>query len=426
MKRLFGVLGILCPLFSLCQQAVGTTVPKVEDSVPYATFQTINLAKGQLTKQDITINKPTMLCFFASWCSTCYKELPKLAAAQQQYKGRLQVVLVTYESEAQWQTAKQKKPFYASLTLPVITGDTVLRQTFPYRFVPHTIWIGADGVVQAVTTAEELTAANLEAFASGKSLAHLYQKQDVMEKGSGPLLADSAASFQSALGHYLPGRGTRSGIVTSAKTARRYWCNQPVLALYANAVDMPANRFVLEGLDENLFYIPDTLTHRWKEQALYTYELTLPTGTSADKRRSLMLQDLNRYLGFWGRIEKRKQRCWVLQRTGNAHLSPTDGKALMRVDNENESIILQNVPISRLVNAFSSSPPAARPMPLVLDETRFTAPVTMTLKGKLTDPAALNTSLQAYGFQLIPAERYVEVFVLSPAAEQQPSIFNSK
>jgi hypothetical protein len=43
-------------------------------------------------------NKPTVLCFFASWCSTCRRELPRLLALQHALSDSFAVCLVTYES----------------------------------------------------------------------------------------------------------------------------------------------------------------------------------------------------------------------------------------------------------------------------------------------------------------------------------------
>ena len=172
---LFTVMAMLCLNFwAKSQSAAGATDALkpllIGDKVP-----DVELAKI-LNYKDSTIHlsqlrgKAVILDFWASYCTACLKEFPKMNALQNQYDKYLQILLInTYDKDSDTvlrnvvETRKQK----GSFSLPVVKSSTALRKAFPVRSMPHYIWIGADGRIKAITRADEVTASNIDRFIAG-------------------------------------------------------------------------------------------------------------------------------------------------------------------------------------------------------------------------------------------------------------------
>jgi thiol-disulfide isomerase/thioredoxin len=66
---------------------------------PAPDFRLTTLAGETVTKESLR-GKPTLLMFWASWCTTCQKELPNLKALYDQKKGKgFQAVAVGFRDE---------------------------------------------------------------------------------------------------------------------------------------------------------------------------------------------------------------------------------------------------------------------------------------------------------------------------------------
>lgn len=147
----------------------------IGDTVPALEFNIINnpVLKIQLSQFK---GKLIILDFWATWCNSCIKSLPKLDSLQKQSPAQLQVLLINYLPST-GNTEKQisefisnRKHFSKALAnLPVcIDTSAKLKQLFPHTFLPHYVWIGPDGTVIAITAATELTASNIRAILNGK------------------------------------------------------------------------------------------------------------------------------------------------------------------------------------------------------------------------------------------------------------------
>ena len=110
--------------------------------------------------------KVVLISFFASWCSNCREDLPRVQAAATAHAGRGLVVLpVSYLETA------DARAFLSSLgiALPsLIDVDNRIGQTYGVSSLPVTVWVGRDGKVAAVVhgqLTQQLLDAELEALA---------------------------------------------------------------------------------------------------------------------------------------------------------------------------------------------------------------------------------------------------------------------
>jgi thiol-disulfide isomerase/thioredoxin len=119
--------------------------------------QNTGTSLGSMAKQSVPFDvamqngKPTMMEFYADWCSSCKAMTPTMAALKQEYGDRVNFVMLNVDNE-KW--------------LPEIVS---------YRVdgIPHWVYLNAAGAAQAQAIGElpkGVIAANLEALAIGEAL----------------------------------------------------------------------------------------------------------------------------------------------------------------------------------------------------------------------------------------------------------------
>lgn len=168
------------------------------DSLPPEILQSILLVKpphlslskdqspaSQLTTPDYRLQTPgsplILLNFFATWCHSCIKRFPRLDSLQQQFAGNLRVVLMASTSiddstRIQNFFARHTRPGGGPWPFPVAAKDSLVKQLFPHRVLPHYVWI-RHGKVLAITGSDAVTADNISAVLTGKTVAFPF-KQD--------------------------------------------------------------------------------------------------------------------------------------------------------------------------------------------------------------------------------------------------------
>jgi thiol-disulfide isomerase/thioredoxin len=378
--------------------------------------------------------KLIILDFFATWCTACIRELPKLNRLQQQYNGNLQVFLVTYEHADKIAELKKRNKLMAASTLPIITSDTILHQRFPHRLLPHTVWLNGLGRVLAITEPHHLTVANIGAALQSQAFSLPLKKDQVDFDRTKPLLqagnggTETDLRFRSLFTAYLPGIASIShrSVTADSTLQRLVWTNHSRLSLYATAAGgTPSSRWRLQVADTAAWFNPGLPFTDWAEANTVCYELTIPSSTPREKLRTWMRQDLDRFFGLTATWKKEEEPCWVLVRTPAADtLLRTKGDKPRSTLLESDSAVkkLINRPLSKLVETLNLWLPG-RPQPaVVVDETGFPANVDLELPvTDLYHIHALRTALQCYGLDLIPAERELDLFIIADSPSVPPS-----
>lgn len=98
--------------------------------------------------------KLVILDFWATWCSPCISAMKDLEKYKAALGDKLEVIAISDESAERLNKFNKARP--STLTL---TSDTAgsLRPYFPHRTIPHTVLIGPEGKVYAITNADNIS-----------------------------------------------------------------------------------------------------------------------------------------------------------------------------------------------------------------------------------------------------------------------------
>lgn len=101
----------------------------------------------------LTNGKPTLMEFYANWCTSCQAMAPDIATLEQEYGDRVNFVMLNVDN-TKW-----------------------LPEVLSYRVdgIPHFVFLGQDGQAVAQTIGKQprsIMAENLVALASGEALPH--------------------------------------------------------------------------------------------------------------------------------------------------------------------------------------------------------------------------------------------------------------
>lgn len=426
MKYIIGLLAMLLPVLSGAQSPPIKTLT-IGDRVPDITLTNVyNYPASTIHLSDLK-GKLVILDFWATWCTACIREFPKLDSLQTRFKDSVQILLVnsagsnTLNDISQF-FEKHFNPGDEKYTFTFAANDTTLTKLFPHVSIPHMVWL-YDGKVTAITDGEEITETHLGKVLHNEPV-RFDMKEDVMDfDPSKPLLSKgnggdaSELIRRSVFTKYLKGVGSRTGLsINNDSTLKRFYViNQPVLKLYAIALPgLVANRVIIENANtQALIHSGDDKA--WEKANFYSYEVTLPATASLADIHNAMLHDLNLQFNLNSHIENRSIQCYALVQTGSAGTSKIKDGNAENVTGSKEAIwSFHNKPISALCDALNDQVPGEPLRPVVLDETNITGSVSIQLHVKdIHDLPSVKTSLHPYGLDIIKVTRTIPMLILS-------------
>jgi len=321
---------------------------KIGDKVPEVIIKNLyNYNNKSSIKLSSLKGKLVILDFWFSTCSGCIAKFPEMEEFQKQFGEKIQIIAVNHETKARVDSIfeywyKPRKVSFSKMRLPnfpATYGDHIFASLFPHVIEPHEVWIDGNGTVRAITDAEQVTAKNIQKILDDPA-ATLPEKIAMMaydqEMPTMPQIFDmykDSLKYYSSLFRCYPdvfGGSTEYNIDSAKGTIRMTRVGQTILQLYANALRIPVvkyvnpfrdaslsfgKRVILEIKDSSKLMYPSNPDDEslWQRDHAYVYEAVLPL-EEKDKIYDNLLQDLNRYFHYNGRLEKRKTKCVALVR----------------------------------------------------------------------------------------------------------------
>jgi uncharacterized protein (TIGR03435 family) len=120
--------------------------------------------------------KVVVLEFWATWCGPCVAAIPHLNELADKFKDQpVQFIAITAEDEATIKPFLTKRPIHAWVALDT---DRAMNSAYGIRAIPHTVVLGKDGKIAAITYPTMLTEKHIHDLLAGKKI-------DLPEPGAG-------------------------------------------------------------------------------------------------------------------------------------------------------------------------------------------------------------------------------------------------
>lgn len=402
MKAFICLLAILW----LCHSNAQTIKPlAIGDKVPDWVINDFINAPSSSSRLPFAKNKIILLDFFATWCGPCFAMLPRLDSLDKQMGDTLQVFVVGYEKAPVIQTFLANKT--KNLQLPFITGDTIFRQWFPHKLIPHEVWI-KDGIVSAISHAESVTADNIRRLAINgnpairpkKDLFHFDRTKSLLENEA--VIYKTTPIHSSVLLPHIEGLSGMSDFIrdTVRKLQRMYFINLPLTALYRQAIhdSIPVNRWIFNTSLKESFLKRATRNTEWTIKHTYCYEQMAPLNTSLVKMKGKMLTDLNEQFNLGASIEQKWIDAWIIR----ADTTPL-GSATAPLPGE-------KIALAALIKKLNKDEIDA---PVYVDATKTLCWIASPDEVVLNNISLLQTFLLTYGLTISRELVMMPVFVLA-------------
>ena len=342
--------------------------------------------------------KVVVLEFWATWCGPCVAAFPHLNELADKFKGQpVQFIAITAEDEATVKPFLTKRPIHAWVALDT---DRAMNTAYGVRSIPHTVVLGQDGKIAAITYPMMLTEKHIHDLLAGKKI-------DLPEPGKGEeTVANKNADEKPPLFQVL----VRPSDYTNSSCG---WGHGRLNARGYSVRDMLPLAF-----NTSLSRI---LTNAPLPEGKYDFNITQPRGED-ETISTLLQQALKSAFGLTGSRETNDVEVLLLKvkvpDAAGLVVSPTPSGSFRYGPGDIEGM---NVSMSAMAAALESC--LKQP---VLDETGLTNRYDVTLKweqksvGKPNSEGLLKALREQLGLDLDPATRPIEMVRIEQAKDWQP------
>ena len=418
------VLSLLLMTLLFLQMPAQQKALQIGDPIPEKVWMTpFEVVNSPQKTIDLSADKDKLILldFWATWCSGCLLNFPKMEALQKQFGNQLKIIPVTKENRATLEkffASKNGQRYNKNFS---VAGDKLFHEYFPHNGVPYIIWI-KDGKVLNTTDAEQVTEKSINDILENQKsslqtviqlernrplfLADAFDREQGLEMQNYSFLAKGrirSASF-----------GTwfhRSG----DKVYGRKFTNLSLLEIIkAIAVEIfnqqedPFNdkKIIVEVKNTEILNYIENKEGKREDHNRYNYDYIVPL-TQADSLYPMMLRNLNQFINYTATIEKKRVKCLVLKNTTSKDQLATKGGEQNYLLTEKQTL-LQNTPFFTFVSGLSGLSFIALP---VIDETGYHGNIDLKLKAT-PNITVLRKELARYDMVLEEAERSVNMLII--------------
>jgi len=319
--------------FTALAQVIENDYPVVGKPLPE--FRLINVHHyGDKTFDPRSLKgKWIILDFWNKACVSCVHSFPKVNKLQEEFKDRVQFLLVGQnDKKYNWNIEQVFERYRKTLDLNLASAyDSVLFSRFKIQGVPHVIIIDPAGIVYAVTFGSELTQQNIQLlisnqhpkfkrndfeFISSRILESTIWKygmensndendflyRSILSKNKGEVMTGTWMIDQNvSQGFYHVERATLGQLYCLAYFGQANWGRRD---LYFTHWKYP----ILAMKDSSLFQFDYS-----KNSGFYNYSISIPKDVATKERLMQMMQrDLKNYFGYEVMEETRLMPYWKL------------------------------------------------------------------------------------------------------------------
>ncbi|MGN6195283.1 MAG: TlpA family protein disulfide reductase [Ginsengibacter sp.] len=421
MKPIYCLMIILWPFASKGQTVtplhIGDTVPDITLTHVY------NYPSSKIRLSDLK-GKLVILDFWGTYCTSCIAAFPESEKLQTEFGHKIQIILVNvfqHDDLKKVHTlfARRKERTGDHLNLPYSLLQTTIAPYFPFRSIPHYVWINK-GKIIAITSQNEITSINITNALKG-NVNGIHNKIDLMNFSADiPLLVngnggnDSDFLYRSLFTKYIEGIRYSENVIkdNSGKITRFCMFNSsPLMFLesaYPNELNQPYNRIIIECSNKKMFKHP--IHDSTYYQNLFCYDLTIPP-SSISELQDYMKEDMKRYLGVKVVQRTINMNCIVITKKNAVNLiASKGGESGMDYDSTSIRKFMTNQPFRDLMfilNSHTSIP--------LIDETGISGNIDVELPADLyhLSPASIKSFFEKNGLTATEEQRPIWVSVIT-------------
>lgn len=417
MKKLtlMSVLAVLCLQCLAQEQAIRPL--SVGDTVPDIIINNIINYKTTSAKLSDFKDKLLILDFMTTGCISCIEKLPRYDSLIKQFHEDVVIFIVSAEPESRMKEFFDRKNM-SHLSLPCITGDTILSTLFPHMYISHEAIIQG-GVVKGITWPEYINARKIDSVLNGFDISFRLKK-DILNFGfKEPLLhpnenvlcgldSPSVLGYAGITSHIsnVPQRITRH-IDTAKKLLHISMVNFPILEMYARVLygtGLSPSFIRLPATNKSRFVYSEQemLYHDWLANNTFCYDGWFPTNVSDSELAEKIKNDLNFYLKLDGKMERKLSSCWVIRKIPSSSINTPPKPTKKQGDIE---ISIQSI-VFGLNQEFGGTP--------VIDETGTPEFKIFGLpKDAQKNIKMINQHLKSYGLSIEPDSKMLDLLVIT-------------
>lgn len=415
---------------------------KIGDKMPDVLFEhMLNYPGGKAKLSDFK-GKIVVLDFWNIMCEPCIANFPKMETLQKEFNSKIQVLLVNTFNKVEFLErigfpAKSKSSIIRNVKLPYVLGSEELKRYFPHTNEPYHVWIDTKGFIRALTSHVFFTRRNITRVLSGENFAFPFERnvedvitpyQSILDLKDDNILQNTLFTSVITKNLFLPRLyGDILDSLTGETLGMRIYgtIEEIFIKLFLNYDNKTIlrDRVLLEVKAPQTFIQPGKFDSigEWRMDNIYCYELKLPNSLldlDWKKREALlkrkMKDDIQFYFGVKTSFERKKIKCRVLIRKGQADLLNTSGGDRIYSKEIDGGYVFHNQPFSAVLEflVIENAQSIVR-VPLV-DETGISHNkyIDIKLRNPITELEQFRNEINKYGLDIIEEERELEVFVI--------------
>lgn len=298
---------------------------KIGDKVPDIEFKIKNYSKPTAKISDFK-GKLVILDLWGVNCGSCIKAMPHMQELQKEFEGKIQVIMVTKDSDEKVAKLALRSDNVKNNKLPSVTNAKELANLFDYYLLPTHIWIDKDGIVQHIAFGSEAKESNIKSFLEGQKL-NLQQKKDLHINTDEPLLVSWYPYYKKiSLYSYLTPK--QKEYAASGNGRLETYSNGTIKRIFNGAATLPNLYKMAFGINPNSKFSDDRVINLSKDSLkykvdkeksffendhYYVYDVINGLEISNERLFRYMQNELNTIFNLSCKMEKRNIRTLVLK-----------------------------------------------------------------------------------------------------------------
>jgi thiol-disulfide isomerase/thioredoxin len=420
-------------LANICSAQTTSTSPvAIGNEVPNLKFKNLlNSPYGTISMHDFH-GKAIILDFWATWCQPCIAMMPKMQTFQDKFANSLQIISITKEPRETIETFLNKMSHTKPIHLLKVYSDSTTRKYFPYKTLPHYVWIDKHLNVKAITSSEEINEENIRKLISGDSInLKVKTDKDLFEKEPDTInvwikdllgynFAKNGDKLNPALLHnsmlttYIKGELTTSNttLPTTPFANRRIRVTNASVSLlfrlaYGDKEPVHLNRVIFE-IKDSLKKQTAIWTDPNNKTNLFCYDLIIPKANRI-KLFLIMQKDLTTYFDLNAHWETRTRECAIIKCVDKSKFKISSGDK-PSLDVKKFWLKAKNQPLSKIVSSIQHFNQVDGPV--FIDESNISVNVDLEINAQLDDLETLKRELNKYGLDIVKESRAVSMLIV--------------